>query len=79
MQLKLFEEDSTQLLSAQIHEVMESHTKLRKSVFAQLSDHEKLFVRMQEQIEWLQQVMIMELKNKKPQESQSSLGQGDQL
>lgn len=68
LQLKLFEETPAEILSAQMHEMMESHTKLRKSVFAQLTDHEKLFVRMQEQLEWLQQVMIMEIKNKKPQE-----------
>lgn len=50
------------LLSHQITQMVEMHHKLRKSLFAQLNDHDKIFVKLQEQIDYLRENQLVQIK-----------------
>ncbi len=63
MQLDFLEEMTEyKMLSQQVSQMIEMHHKLRKSVFAQLNDHDKIFVKLQEQIDYLRQAQVVQIK-----------------
>jgi hypothetical protein len=63
MQLDFIEEMTEyKLLSHQIAQIVEMNHKLRKSIFAQLNDHDKIFVKLQEQIDYLRENQIVQIK-----------------
>lgn len=56
MQLDFLEEMTEyKMLSSQNREIIEMYHKLRKSIFAQLNEHDKVLLKLQDQIDFMRQ------------------------
>lgn len=63
MQLDFIEEMTEyKMLSSQVKEIIESQNKIRKSVFAQLNEHDKILLKIQDQIDFLRLQMVVQIK-----------------
>ena len=63
MQLDLIEEMTEyKLLSSQIKEIIETQNKVRRNVFAQLNEHDKVLLKLQDQIDYLRMNQIVQVK-----------------
>lgn len=56
MQLNFLEEMSEyKMLSQQVKQILDMTHNMRRNIFAQLNDHDKIFVKIQEQLDHLHQ------------------------
>ncbi len=63
MQLDMIEEMTEyKLLSSQIKEIIESQHKVRRNIFAQLNEHDKILLKLQDQIDYLRQNQLVQIK-----------------